>query len=408
MSGKRPIEPDEILQRAHQLHESMRGWRRAIHRHPELGFQEFQTAALVNGVLTGLGIETHTGIAKTGVIGQIFGKSDTIVALRADMDALPIQEETQYDYISTRPGIMHACGHDAHTAMLLGAASILKDLNEEGRLTGGIRLIFQPSEEWQDEEGKSGGMRMVAEGALEGVQAVFGLHIDPDAPTGVLSTRSGPMLAAADTFRLDIRGAGGHASRPHETVDTIALAGLVINTIHHLVSRRLDPLEAGVITIGTIHGGSADNIIPGKVTMTGTMRSLTHHSRQVLFKELEKAVRIVEPLGGEIDFSIIPGYPPTINDPVATKLMEAAATGIVGEPNMKESPMYMGSEDFSFMAQEVPGCFIALGVHDPQWGEDHCQLHQPNTRLDENALPYGAAVLAAAALEWMQEHPVTA
>jgi amidohydrolase len=405
MLPKKPIAPEDILQRARAHHENMREWRRAIHRYPELGFQEHQTAGLVNRVLTNLGIETHTGIAKTGIIGHIFGTHETTVALRADMDALPIDEETNLDFRSTRAGIMHACGHDAHTAMLLGAASILKELSDDGFISGNIRLIFQPSEEWQDDEGKSGGMRMVEEGALDGVQAVFGLHIDPDTPTGYISTRSGPMLAAADTFHLEIRGAGGHASRPHETTDTIALAGLVINAIHHLISRRLDPLQAGVVTIGTIHGGSADNIIPGKVTLTGTMRSFTSQSRQVIFKELEKVVRIIEPLGGEIDLTIIPGYPPTINDPLATKVMQIAASSIVGEANLKESPMYMGSEDFSFMAQEVPGCFISLGVHDPRWGDEHCQLHQPNTRLDEDALPYGAAVLVAAALQWMQNAP---
>ncbi len=243
---------------------------------------------------------------------------------------------------------------------------------------------------------------MVEEGALDGVQAVFGLHIDPATPVGVVSTRSGPMLAAADTFKTVIRGNGGHAARPHETVDTIAMAGLVINAIHHLVSRRLNPLESGVVTIGTIHGGTVDNIIPDQVTMTGTLRSFTPESRQTLFNELPKACRIVESLGAKVEVNIFPGYPPTVNDEKATNIMKSAAEAIVGKEKFLESPMYMGSEDFSFMAQRVPGCFLSLGTHDPAWGEDYCQLHQPNTRISEKALPIGAAILVSSALEWME------
>jgi amidohydrolase len=406
MAKSTPVPRQALLERAQALQEKMVLWRRTIHRFPELGFQEYQTAALVQKELTNLGIESHSGIAKTGIIGQIFGDEGPVVALRADMDALPIQETNGTDFDSTIPGIMHACGHDAHTAMLLGAATILKELSERDQLPGSVRLIFQPSEEWQDAEGKSGGMLMVDEGALNGVQAVFGLHIDPANPLGLVSTRSGPMLAAADTFKIVISGSGGHAARPHETIDTIALAGLVINTIHHLVSRRLDPLEAGVVTIGTIHGGTVDNIIPDHVTMTGTLRSFSPEGRKTLFDELPKACQIVIPLGGAVDVTIIPGYPPTINDVHATDLMKSAAESIVGLDEVLESPMFMGSEDFSFMAQTVPGCFLALGTHDPDWGEDYCQLHQPNTQMSEKALPIGAAILAAAALEWMERHPV--
>ncbi|MBP1693092.1 MAG: peptidase family protein [Chloroflexi bacterium] len=403
MADNKAVSREMLTVRARALQDQMIEWRRKIHRYPELGFQEFQTAATVQKVLTDLGIENHSGIAKTGVIGQIFGGEGPVIALRADMDALPIQEINGTDYDSSRPGIMHACGHDSHTAMLLGAAMILKELSDSGNLPGNVRLLFQPSEEWQDEEGKSGGMRMVDEGALDGVDAVFGLHVDPANPVGLVSTRPGPMMAAADTFKIVIRGNGGHAARPHEAIDVIALAGLVINTIHHLVSRRLDPLEAGVVTIGTIHGGTVDNIIPDHVTMTGTLRSFTPESRQKLFDELPNACKIVEPLGGKVEIQIIPGYPPTINNPFATEVMKYAAVSIVGEEHVLQSPMYMGSEDFSFMAQVVPGCYLSLGTHDQSWGEDYCQLHQPNLRLAENAMPIGAAILAASALEWMEQ-----
>jgi amidohydrolase len=405
MANGTPIPGEELFERAQLLQEQMIRWRRTIHRYPELGFQEYKTAATVQNVLMNLGIESRSGIAKTGVVGQIFGREGPVVALRADMDALPIQETNGTDFDSTVPNITHACGHDAHTAMLLGAATILKELADQDQLPGSIRLIFQPSEEWQDAEGKSGGMLMVDEGALNGVQAVFGLHIDPGNPLGLVSTRSGPMLAAADTFKIVIKGAGGHAARPHETIDTIALAGLVINTIHHLVSRRLDPLEAGVVTIGTIHGGTVDNIIPDHLTMTGTLRSFSPEGRKTLFDELPKACQIVEPLGGAVEVTILPGYPPTINDEHATDVMKSAASSIVGKDRVLESPMFMGSEDFSFMAQTVPGCFLSVGTHDPAWGEDYCQLHQPNLRMDEKALPIGAAILAAASLEWMARHP---
>lgn len=390
-----------LLEKAQSLADQMITWRRQIHRHPELGFKEFKTAATVQQALTKLGIESRAGIAKTGVVGQIFGGPGPTVALRADMDALPIQETNGTEFDSLTPGVMHACGHDAHTAMLLGAAALLKDLAEQEHLPGSVRLIFQPSEEAQDDEGKSGGMRMVEEGALQDVAAVFGLHVNPEKPVGTASTRPGPLLAAADTFKISLHGPGGHAASPHETIDTIALAGLLIQAIHQLVSRRLNPLESGVVTIGTIHGGTVDNIIPDRVVLTGTLRSFTQASRQVLFSELEKAARIVEPLGAQVEISILPGYPPTINDEVATARMASAAQAILGQANISLAEPEMGAEDFSFLAQAAPGCFMLLGTHDPNWDGPACQLHQPNTQISEAALPYGAAILAATALEWM-------
>jgi IAA-amino acid hydrolase len=214
MSQHQSVTSQELLQRAQAIHEQLRAWRREIHRYPELTFTEQRTAGLVNATLIDLGIETETEVAKTGVVGHIQGSAGPTVGLRADMDALPITEINGTEFDSTRPGIMHACGHDAHTAMLLGAATILKGLANEQRLPGTIRLLFQPSEEAQDAEGKSGGMRMVEEGALQGLDAVFGLHVDPQHEVGTVATRSGPMMAAADMFELVVRGSGGHAARP--------------------------------------------------------------------------------------------------------------------------------------------------------------------------------------------------
>ncbi len=396
-----PISSAELLARANAIHEDMRTWRRTLHRYPELTFTEQRTASLVNATLVDLGIETETEVAKTGVVGHISGGDGPVVGLRADMDALPIQEVNGTEFDSTRPGIMHACGHDAHTAILLGAATLLKGLADEGRLPGSVRLLFQPSEEAQDSEGKSGGMRMVEEGALQGLDAVFGLHVDSYHDVGHVATRPGPMMAAADRFELVVTGSGGHAARPQSTVDPVALSAHVINAVHQVVSRRLDPTEHGVITIATIHGGTVDNVIPDAVTMTGTIRAFTPEARTVLHTELQRAVSIVEPLGGRADLTIFPGYPPTVNDPAATEHMMATMRDLLGDDHVAEGEMLMGAEDFSYMAQAAPGCFLRLGVHNPAWKE-YYPVHRADFRLDEDALPVGAAALALTALRWME------
>ncbi len=398
-----PVSYAELLERAKNLHEQIRAWRREIHRYPELTFTEQRTAGLVNSTLISLGIPTETEVAKTGVVGHIRGAEGPVVGLRADMDALPITEINETDFNSTRPGIMHACGHDAHTAMLLGAATLLKGLAEEKRLPGSIRLLFQPSEEAQDAEGKSGGMRMVEEGALNGLDAVFGLHVDASHDVGVVATREGPMMAAADRFRAVIRGSGGHAARPQSTVDPIALSAHVINAIQQVVSRRINPLEPAVITIGTINGGTVENVIPDTVTLTGTIRSFTPETRTKLHEELEKACRIVEPLGGTLEFELNWGYPPTSNSPEATQVAVEALSDLLGAENVKVAVQGMGAEDFSFMSEVAPGCFVRLGVHDPAWGDKIYNVHRADFRMDEDALPIGSAVLAAAALNWMKQ-----
>jgi IAA-amino acid hydrolase len=403
MSVTQSVHYAELLERARGIHEEIRGWRREIHRYPELTFTEQRTAGLVNATLIGLGIPTETEVAKTGVVGHIQGGEGPVVGLRADMDALPITEINGTEFDSTRPGIMHACGHDAHTAMLLGAATILKGLADEGRLPGSIRLLFQPSEENQDDEGKSGGMRMVEEGALNGLDAVFGLHVDPSHDTGVVATREGPMMAAADMFRMVVHGSGGHAARPHSTIDPIVLAGHVILAIQQVVSRRLDPLDPGVITIGTINGGTVNNVIPDSVELTGTIRSFSPEARVLLHEELRRASGVAEALGGRIELDIEWGYPPTVNSPEATAVAVSGLAALLGAEHVAEADQGMGAEDFSYMAQQAPGCFIRLGVHDPVWGEHQYNVHRADFRMDEDALPIGAASLAAAALTWMNE-----
>ncbi len=398
------VSKQELLERANQIHEQIRTWRRTIHRYPELTFDEHRTGALVNAALGDLDIETETEVAKTGVVGHIRGGDGPTVGLRADMDALPIDEINGSEFDSTRPGIMHACGHDSHTAMLLGAATILKGLADQGRLPGNVRLLFQPSEEAQDDEGKSGAMRMVEEGALDGLDAVFGLHVDPTNDVGYVATRPGPMLAAADRFTLTIQGSGGHAARPQGAVDPIALAGIFITSVQQIVSRRLDPLDPGVITIGTVHGGTVNNVIPDSVELTGTIRTFSPEARVLLQEELRKVCAVVEPFGGSFDLTIYPGYPATVNSPEATDIMFAATQELLGEDKVLEGVQVMGAEDFSYMAQAAPGCFLRLGVHSPDWGDDYFLLHRADFKMDEDALPIGSAALAAAAIEWMETH----
>jgi IAA-amino acid hydrolase len=402
VSNSAPISSAEIYQRAKAIQPKIQAWRREIHRFPEMSFTEHRTSGLVNAELISLGVQTETEVAKTGVVGHIRGGDGPTVGLRADMDALPITEENETEFNSTRPGIMHACGHDAHTAMLLGAATILQGLADEGRLPGRVRLLFQPSEEASDGEGKSGGMRMVEEGVLAGLDAVFGIHVDPTKDVGVIATRSGPLMAAADEFELTVRGYGGHAARPQAANDPIVLSAHVIQAIHQVVSRRLNPLEPGVITIGQIHGGTVNNVIPDTVYLNGTIRSFTPEVRQLLHDELRRACGVAEALGGSFDLKIKWGYPPTILDPDAVDVSLAAVGEFLGAENAQTASPMMGAEDFSYMAQVAPGSFLRLGTHNPAWTKRY-YVHTSTFRMDEAALAIGAAALAASAVKWMQE-----
>ncbi len=392
----------EILKYANRVADDIREWRRAIHRNPELGFAEEKTSALVRSVLTDLEIPFQAGVARTGVVATIKGSRSTTVGLRADMDALPIEEKNGTDFDSKYNGVMHACGHDAHTAMLLGAAKVLQKLATEGKLPGTVRLLFQPSEEASDNNGKSGAPYMVQEGALDDLEAVFGLHVDHEAPTGIVRTRPGPLLAAADVFELLLKGKGGHAAAPHLTSDVISASALVINRINHIVSRQLNPIDNGVISFGSIHSGTVENVIPTILKITGTIRSLSRSGRQVMKKALKQAVSTAESFGAEHELSIIDGYPVTYNDSEATNICTSALQKLLGPDNVQEMPILLGSEDFSIMAEKVPGCFMCLGVKHPDW-EDEFPVHTPTFRIDENALPIGTATLVSVALEWMDK-----
>jgi len=387
-----------MLLRAQSLSDSLVALRRQVHRHPELGFREEQTAALAARRLAELGIAVRTGIGKTGVIGDL-GMGGRCIALRADMDALPIQEENEVPYASAVPGVMHACGHDAHVACLLGAAQLLTEEAVAGRLHGRVRFLFQPSEEAQDAEGLSGGMRMAAEGAMERADAVVALHVWADDPLGTISLREGTMTAHPDKFELVIEGKEAHGAYPHRGHDAITLAAQVIQALQTVVSRRIDPTHAKVLTIGTIQGGTKDNILAGRVAMTGTLRTFDAATRDVLLTEMEKACSIARTLGGDYSLRVIPGYLPVDNNPTLTALVRQVGTDLLGTGSVIEAPLEMGGEDFSYFAQSAAGCLFWLGAATP--GEPKRLHHHPRFDIDERCLPLGAALLSEISLRYL-------
>jgi IAA-amino acid hydrolase len=388
-----------MLERAQKLSETLTSIRHDLHRHPELAFQEHATARLIAGRLADLGIPLRTGIGKTGVVGDI-GQGRPRIALRADIDALPIQEENDVPYASQVPGVMHACGHDVHVTCLLGAAQLLAEDARAGRLPGAVRLLFQPSEENQDEEGLSGAMRMVDEGVMQDVDAIAGLHVWPDLPLGNISLRAGPASAYPDKFCLTIIGQESHGAFPHKGIDAITLAAQVINALQTVVSRRLDPTQAKVITVGTIQGGTKDNIMAGTVAMTGTIRTFEPEIREELFAEMERACGVARALGGDFELEIIPGYVPVVNDPAITDLVRQVGTALLGETGVHESRLEMGGEDFGYFSQKAPGCFFLLGSAAPD--EPRRLVHHPRFDIDERCLPIGAAMLAETAVRFLR------
>jgi IAA-amino acid hydrolase len=388
-----------LLLRAGELAPRLIEIRRTIHRHPELGFREQRTAALVADTLHSLGARVETGVGKTGVVGHM-GAEGPVVALRADMDALPIQELNQTDYASTVPGVMHACGHDVHTACLLGAAMLLKEV----QLKGQVRLLFQPSEEGMDDEGKSGATRMIDEGAFENVEAVFGLHVDGRYTAGTLACSPGYVMAAMDNFEATILGNTAHGAQAYLGVDAVLLAAQVVSALHTVVSRRIPALDSGVISIGMIHGGTKENILAGQVELRGTIRSFEPEVRQTLIREIERACSVARALGGDYHLSIREGVPVLVNDPALTSFARKVARGLVGAKAVKEVKPEMGSEDFSLYTQRARGCYITLGTGVP--GQPVRPLHHPCFDVDESALPLGAATLAQLAVSYLEERPL--
>jgi len=375
--------------------------RRDIHRHPELGYQEFKTAELVAKQLDEIGVPYQTGFAKTGVIAVLKRGMGPTVLVRADMDALPIEEETGLDYQSKTPGVMHACGHDTHTAMLLGT---IKLLNNES-FTGTIRFLFQPAEEgnYDDPDGFSGAQRMIVEGALEDVDAAIGLHQMPTMQTGTIAITTGSVMAAADFFEITVTGKSTHAGvSPEAGIDAVMISAELILSLQTIVSRQVGPTKTAVISVSTIEGGSAANIIADKVRLTGTIRALDEEVHQTILQSIQARCDAFSAIyNTDIIFKVYYGVPVTVNDSSVSKIASQSARKIFDPENVIDSVTIMGGEDFAYIAQKVPSCYALLGTKVTD-GEAY-PLHSPKMVVNEDALPLGAAYLAQTALDFLEE-----
>ncbi|RMH01331.1 MAG: amidohydrolase [Chloroflexi bacterium] len=388
-----------MLEKAKALQDELIRLRREIHAHPELGFQEFRTAALVADTLTEIGIPVKTGVGRTGVVGEIGTGDGPTIAIRADMDALPIHEKNDVPYRSQNDGVMHACGHDAHTAILLGAAHLLKQSLSAGGWRGNVRFLFQPSEEAFDENGVSGATAMIADGALDGVDAVIALHVASDRPSGLLHFCDGFGLAAVDSFEAWVRGDGGHGAYPHTGRDPLHMLASILPAIYAIPSRRINPLRSCVVSLGQISGGTTTNVIPREVYLQGTIRSLDEEVRQQLWEELENALKLSEVLGGSYELRIHKGYPAMYNDPTVNGWMRDVARDLLGETAVLDTEFGMGAEDFAYMTQKAKGAMFMLGAAIPDNITRH--HHTDIFDIDERVLYQGAAVLAETALRFV-------
>jgi amidohydrolase len=375
-----------IVNRVADLHGEIAAWRHDIHAHPELLYDVHRTAAAVAAQLNAFGCdEVVCGIGRTGVVGVIKGSraggTRRVIGLRADMDALPIEEANDLPYKSTVPGKMHACGHDGHTAMLLGAA---KYLAETRNFAGTAVVIFQPAE-----EGGAGGRAMVQDGLMErfAIDEVYGMHNLPGLPVGAFSIRSGPIMAATDNLTIEIEGVGGHAARPHFAVDPILVGAQMVSQLQSIVSRNVDPLEAAVVSICTFHAGSADNVIPQTALMRGTVRSLKREVRELLRKRVGEVIEGAARLhGAKANFTLRPGYPVLSNHERETAFAAAVAAEVAGADRVNaEMPPVMGGEDFSYMLEARPGAFIFVG------NGDSAGLHHPRYNFCDDVIPYGTS-----------------
>lgn len=384
-----------MLKKAEALHDELIRLRRDIHANPELGFQEFRTAALVADTLTELGIDVKTGVGRTGVVGQIGTGDGPTIAIRADMDALPILQKSDAPYKSQNEGVMHACGHDSHTAMLLGAAHLLKQSLAEGNWRGNVRLLFQPSEEAFDENGISGATAMISDGALENVDAVIALHVASDKPAGQIRFQDGYSLANVDSFKAWVRGDGGHGAYPHTGSDPLHMLSVILPTIYAIPSRQINPLRGCVVSLGEISGGAAPNVIPNELFLQGTIRSYHDDVREQLHVEVERAFKLAEQMGGSYELQITKGYPAMYNDAQVNDWMRDVAAEIVGETAVVDTEFGMGAEDFAYMTRQAKGAMFNLGaaIGDGVVRNHHTDIFD----IDESVLPLGTAILAETA-----------
>ncbi|KIC90706.1 M20 metallopeptidase family protein [Flavihumibacter solisilvae] len=382
---------EKIRQLASRYADEFINVRRYLHAHPELSYQEFETSAYVQEHLKVLGVP-YSVMATTGVVGIIEGQepSSRVVALRADMDALPILEANDIDYKSTRPGIMHACGHDVHTSCLLGAAKILQETRDQWK--GTIKLIFQPGEE----KNPGGASLMIRDGVLENPKpaAIFGLHVHPQLNIGQVSFREGMVMASADEIYITVRSKGGHAAAPHLTADTILVASHIVVALQQVISRNRDPHQPSVLSITSFQGGHTTNVIPSEVKLMGTFRAMNETWR---FRAHELIREIVEgtakSMGAEIDLHIDIGYPTVYNNEVLHHQAKDLAIAYMGKPHVEETELRMGAEDFGYYSQQIPGCFFRLGVMNVAKGITS-GVHTPTFNIDERAIETGMGMMA--------------
>lgn len=372
--------------------------RREFHARPELSFEEKRTSAAVARRLRRLGLEVREGVGRTGVVARLHGeRSGRVVALRADIDGLPIQEENNVPYASKTPGVMHACGHDGHTAILLTVARVLSKLRQN--LAGEVRFIFQPAEEIA-----GGAAAMLEDGAFAEPrpEAVFGLHLWNNLPTGTIGVREGPIFANADEVEIRIKGSGGHGAMPHQTVDPVVVAAQVVTALQTLVSRELSPLDRAVVTIGSIQGGSAFNVIPPEVILRGTVRTFTESLQTQLRERIEQLVAgITSAMRSRYDFTYYSHCPAVVNDEAMSDLARRVAVRTFGEARVVNPEPTMGGDDMSLFLRQAPGTYLLLGTAGKR-GNFQGPHHHPRFDIDEAALPAGVQVLAETAIEFLQ------
>ncbi|MBI3454082.1 MAG: amidohydrolase [Rhodospirillales bacterium] len=377
-----------IVNRIAAFHDTMIAWRHDIHAHPETAFEEKRTADVVAQKLESFGIEVHRGLAGTGVVGTLrAGKGKRAIGLRADMDALHIDERNDFAHKSTNPGKMHACGHDGHTTMLLGAA---KYLAETRNFDGTVHFIFQPAE-----ENEGGGRVMVEQGLFEKfpVEAVFGMHNMPNLPVGTFGVMPGPMMASFDIFEIVVTGKGAHAAMPHQGIDPVVVAAEIVGALQTVASRTTSPLDAVVVSVTQIHAGDTWNVIPNEVVMRGTTRSFQPEVQDAIEPAMRRIVDgVCAAFGASATLRYERRYPPTINAPKETEIAAAALVDVAGAENVRRSLQpTMGAEDFSFMLQAKPGCYVWIGNGDSGHG---CMLHNPHYDFNDGILPLGASYWA--------------
>lgn len=385
----------DFFQQALDLSNYTRSVRRDLHRHPELGFQEFRTAGVIARDLTGLGLELHTGVAETGVVAMIEGmQPGPVLLLRFDMDALPVNEDTGAEYASQNPGVMHACGHDAHVAIGLTVARLLSAAREE--IHGTVKLIFQPAE-----EGLGGAERMLAEGILDGpnVDYTLSMHVWNERPVGWVGVSPGPIMAGAEIFDVTIEGRGGHGALPHTTLDPVAAAAQVISALQTIVSRNVSPLDTAVVSVCQVHGGDAFNVIPQSVKLSGTLRTFRPEVRQIAVRRFHDLVKgISESMGCRAEVSLKKLTPAVINDEKVTALVKQAVAGVFPDIRLDEGYQSMVSEDMAYIMEEAPGCYVLVGSGYSEVEKNYGH-HHPRFNINEDVLPRAAAVVAASALE---------